>query len=96
MGATLRAGFIADRDDIGEQYFPDLTDVENRFSVLLPEMSMPVSCMTSTTRGLMVLGSSPALCASKDSGRTRVEPGLSHLLRALLWMQTKRTLFFIH
>jgi len=46
-------------------------------------------------RGLTVPGSSPALCASKDSGHRWLSQASAIWLRALLWMQTKRTLFFI-
>jgi len=59
-----------------------------------PEMSIPISWSASTTSGLRVPGSSPALCASKNSPQTSVSNAAAIWLRALFCTQIKRTFLF--
>src|SRR5215831_621776 len=62
--------------------------------VLLCEMSIPISFMVSTTMGLSLPGSRPALCASNCSPQIWLRNASAIWLRALLWMQMKRTSLF--
>src|SRR5262245_8602616 len=63
--------------------------------VLLPEISMPISCIASTTIEFNVPGSSPALSASNASPQISFMKASAIWLRALLWMQMKMARFFV-
>src|SRR5450432_2012461 len=69
--------------------------MSNTALVWLLEISMPTSRITSTTVGLRLPGSSPALCASNSSPQSCFRNASAIWLRALLWMQTNKTFFFI-
>src|SRR5471032_2372738 len=69
--------------------------MSNTALVWLPEISIPISCIASTTIGFNFPGSSPALCASNSSPQIWFRKASAIWLRALLWMQTNRTFFFI-
>src|SRR2546421_9189190 len=58
-------------------------------------MSKPASSITATTEGLSSPGSRPALWAANSSPQILFKNASAIWLRALLWIQTKRTFFFM-
>src|SRR5437868_11849672 len=73
---------------------PDVQTSKTRCVVFF-EISIPSSRSASTTSGLILPGSNPALCASKNSPHVSFNNAAAIWLRALLCAQINRTLCFL-